>query len=179
MTKRSTLEISIDALLGELSEIKAENGMAGPNLQNLPELLQQNSSVHFNGLEGHSSVIHEESSSIPLQLPAESASEIAYENVHLEEEADVIAVGDDSSILPREETIVVQDIKPAEPKAEQEAPKPEPVVPQETEEEALRRKTDMFIKALMSLSKEALAQTIRAGMKGKKVFGSQIDLNSL
>lgn len=147
--------------------------MAGPNLQNLPELLLQNSSIHFNGLEGHSSVIHEESSSIPLQLPAESASEIAYENVQLlEEDADVIAVGDDSSILPREETIVVQDIKPAEPKAEQEAPKPEPVVPQETEEEALRRKTDMFIKALMSLSKEALAQTIRAGMKGKKVFGS-------
>ena len=34
LTKRSTLEISIDALLGELSEIKAENGMAGPNLSN-------------------------------------------------------------------------------------------------------------------------------------------------
>ena len=81
LNKRSTLEVSIDALLGELSEIKAENGIAQQNLANQLDLIQQNSSVHFNVLEGHSSVQHEESSSIPLQLPAESASELAYENV--------------------------------------------------------------------------------------------------
>ena len=184
LNQRSTLEVSIDALLGELSEIRADNGIAPQNNQaNQLDLLQQNSSVHFNVLEGHSSVHHEESSSIPLQLPAESASELAYENVQLlEEDADVIAVGDDSSLLPREDTAALQEIRPEYDFAQvsQVIADAEPEVPKETEEEALQRKTDMYMKALMSIKAQNLAQTIRAGMKGKRVYaGSQVDLNSL
>jgi len=74
---KSTLEISIDALLGELSEIKAENGIG--QVQG-GAALQLNSSIHFNGIE--SSSVQEESG-LPLQLPTESASELAFEDVKI------------------------------------------------------------------------------------------------
>jgi len=72
--QKSQLEICIDALLGELSEIKAENGITGDSVQ--PVSLQQHSSVHFNVLEGHSSVID-----ATCAVPEESASELASEIV--------------------------------------------------------------------------------------------------
>ena len=68
--QKSSIEISIDALLGELSDIKAENGIIGDSSEiqgdrqikpaQMLATQEKLSEVFFQGLEGHSSVYGDE-----------------------------------------------------------------------------------------------------------------------
>ena len=90
----------MEVLLGDLSEIKAENGLID-NQDNFQTMLepyqpkQSSSSVHFNVIEGHSSVNEEEDACLVAEEEAEN-SEIAYENIE-----QLIEVDEDSSLPDR------------------------------------------------------------------------------
>lgn len=157
-TKKSQVAISIDALLGELSDIKADNGIIAEDrsIQQQRPLIQQNSSILFNVLEGHSSEygLEEEDQHDFVQEESE------FENIeHLVEDEDSVVI-DESSVL--QEAIL--------PEEEEEDFPTENVAPEheETEEEAYKRKSDMFSFALMSLTPADLSFSIRTSFKQVK-----------
>ena len=182
-THKSQLEISIDLLLGELSEIKAENGISS-EVEATRE--DQRSEVFFNVLEGHSSVHGTEEEDI-------AESEIAFDNTDLIGEEDVAAMVDESNAVLSEieassvnQSSILEEIKETQllPAISQTQTQT-----QENEEEAQRRKHHLFSMALMSLTPSHLSFSLKTSFKQAKneaavtdaarPFGTAFDLNTL